>query len=49
MQLAASVLGQLFMTDLNEMFVHLYFKIKFNMYLCIFTATVITVYKHYKQ
>ncbi len=44
-QLVAStaVLLQLYMADLNYIFL----KIKFNMYLCIFTATVIT--KHYRQ
>ncbi len=29
--------------------VHSFLKIKFNMYLCIFTAAVITAYKHDKQ
>ncbi len=33
----------------NKRLVDSFFNIKFNMYLCIFTATVITVYKHDKQ
>ncbi len=38
-----------YMADLNKILVHSFLKIKVNMYLYIFTATVITVYKHDKQ
>ncbi len=44
-----AVLWQLYMTNLNYILVHSFLKIKFNMHLCTFTATVITVYKHDKQ
>ncbi len=48
-----TVLWKLRMADLNNVQIKYWFinfvNIKFNMYLCIFTAAVITVYKYDKQ